>query len=207
MRCAVATTRVLSEPDQGTSLIELIVGMLIMTMFMAMFTSAVILMNRAENKADAVTQTSTQLNQAFLTLDKTVRYAAAISDPGVGTPSGDWYVELRTTNTGSEVCTQYRVHVATQQLQQRTWNVSVDGDPSNLTSWAGLASGISNGAVQPFVPVDANDNVGFQQLTVSLVSLPGSASTSSKTKTSFTFTALNSTATPPASVCQEEGRP
>ena len=84
--------RVLSEPDQGTSLIELIVGMLIMTMFMAMFTSAVILMNRAENKADAVTQTSTQLNQAFLTLDKTVRYAAAISDPGVGTPSGDWYV-------------------------------------------------------------------------------------------------------------------
>ena len=126
--------RVLSEQDRGTSLIELIVGMLIMTMFMAMFTSAVILMNRAENKADAVTQTSTQLNQAFLTLDKTVRYAAAISDPGTGTPSGDWYVELRTTNTGSEVCTQYRVDVATQQLQQRTWNVSVDGDPSNLTS-------------------------------------------------------------------------
>jgi hypothetical protein len=101
------------------------------------------MMNSAMNKSQAVNLTASQLNVAFQNLNSIVRYAAAISTPGVGT-SGDWYAELRTTNTGAEVCTQLRVDIASQQLQRRTWNVA-NAVASTPTSWASISSGISNG--------------------------------------------------------------
>ena len=94
-----------------------------MGIFMSIFLGAVVAMAGAQTKAQSVTQTSANLAQAFVALDKTVRYAAAISAPGTGSPSGDWYVEYRTTNSGVEVCTQLRVDIATKQLQRRSWQV------------------------------------------------------------------------------------
>jgi type II secretory pathway pseudopilin PulG len=197
--------------DDGTTLIELTVGMIIMSIFLAMFTGAVVAMNRAENKAEAVSLSSGQLNQAFLTLDKTVRYAAAISTPGTGA-LGDWYVEMRSTNQGSEVCTQLRIDG--QQLQRRTWTVT-NAVAAAPTTWAPLTSYVSNGAAptgatQPFVlltPAAAN-NTNFQQLTFNLSTVAGGGSTQTTSLSSFTFTAIDSTM--PAStapVCQEQGRP
>lgn len=203
--------------DTGTSLLELVVGMTIMSVFLGIFTGAVVMMNKAENKAEAVSVSATQLNQAFLLLDKTVRYAAAISPPGTGA-SGDWYVELRATSTGS--CTQFQVDITTQTLGKRTWDVSAAGTPSNLTppgptpAFTPVASGISNGGVatgsadQPFVAVAPATNALFQQLTVNLVSPAGSGATQTTSRSSFTFSAVNSTVpVPTAPICQEEGRP
>ena len=118
--------------DDGTSLIELLVGMMLMLIFMGMFTAAVILMNQSANKVESVSLTSNQVNTAFLKLDRMVRYAAAISTPGTAAVSKDWYVEFRTTNTGAEVCTQLRFDIASAQLQQRSWRVS-GGTATNLT--------------------------------------------------------------------------
>lgn len=197
--------------DDGTSLIELMVAMMLMTVFLAMFTTAIVAMNRAENKTESVSLASSQLNQAFLALDKTVRYSSAISPPGTGT-LGDWYVELRATSGGSEVCTQLRID--TQQLQRRTWTVtnSVGSAP---TPWAPLSSYVANGGAasgpaQPFLlvaPVVAN-STGFQQLTFNLATLSGGGTTQTRSTSSFTFTATNSTIPPPtAPICQEQGRP
>ena len=197
--------------EEGTTLIELVVGMMIMSIFLVMFTGAIVTMNRAENKTEAVSITTAQVNQAFLTLDKTVRYATAISTPGTGT-AGDWYVELRSTNTGSEVCTQLRID--SQQLQRRTWTVtnSVGSTPS---AWVPMASSVNNGgaaagAGQPFVlvvPVVANDTA-YQQLKFNLSTLAGAAGSQTPSLSSFTFTATNSTLPAPAApVCQEQGRP
>ena len=192
---------------------ELVVGMLIMTIFMGMFTSAVVMMNQATTKAESVNNTSSQLNQAFLALDKTVRYAAAISTPGKGSPSGDWFVELRSTNSGVEVCTQLRLRAAvtTQQLERRTWTVT-GTTVSNLSSWKQLASSITNGGVasgtdQPFALNAQSDAVDFQQLTVQLVSTSGAGSTSTTSSSSVTFTAVNSRIPPPTgAICQEVAR-
>lgn len=197
--------------DEGTSMIDLVVGMLIMTMFMAMFTSAVLLMNQAENKAEAVNLTSTQVSLVFTELDKVVRYAAAVASPGTGT-TGDWYVEMRTTNTGREVCTQLRVDITLQQLQRRTWTVT-NSTASNLTSWSQVAPSITNGGAtsgssdQPFVLESTTSAVLFQQLTVNLVSIYGTGTTMTTSRSSFTTNAVNSTVPPPSSVCAQVGRP
>lgn len=201
-----------ARDDDGMSMIEMLVGMTLMVIFLAMFTGAVVMMNRSQNKAESVNATSAQLGQAFLTLDKAVRYAAAISTPGTGT-SHDWYVELRATYTGSETCTQMRVDVATQQVQRRTWQV-VSSSASNISAWSQVAGTVTNGgaaagsADQPFALKSLSATSSFQQLAVNLVSSSGTASTATTSRSSFTFTAVNSTVpTPTAPICQEVGRP
>lgn len=215
----MATRRRLSG-EEGTSLIELVVGMMLMTIFMGMFTGVVVMMNSAENKAESVNLTSSQLNQAFLTLDKTVRYAAAISPPAKSTTSGDWYVELRTMNTGSEICTQLHLQQASAtfpvvpNLEKRTWSVVAGAAVTgSLTNFVPVAPGITNGGAatgsdQPFVLKIPPANVNFQQLTINLVSLSGSGATRTPSSSAFTVTAYNSTIpAPTAPICQEQGRP
>jgi hypothetical protein len=186
--------------DDGTLLVDLMVGIVLMSIFMGMFTGAVVMMNKAMTKSIAVNLSSSQLNVAFQNLDKTVRYAAAISAPGISTgtgATGDWYVELRATSTGNEVCTQLRVDIVSQQLQQRKWNV-VNAVASTPSVWSPIASGISNGGAisgaltQPFYLLPPLSNSLFQQLTVNLISPSGSGSSLTTSSSSFTFTALNS---------------
>lgn len=201
-----------ANDDQGTSLIELVVGMMLMAVFLGMFTGAIVMMNSAMNKSQAVNLTASQLNNAFGNLDNTVRYAAFISTPGVGT-SGDWYVELRVTNTGSEVCNQYRVDIASQQVQLRTWTVA-NAVASTPTAWLPISSNISNGGAaagaltQPFYLVPPSPNSIYQQLTVNLVSPAGNGTAQTNSSSAFTFTALNSTLPAPTTpICQQQGRP
>ena len=114
----------LHRDDSGTTLIELIVGMMVMGVFMTIFTTAVVSMAKTTTKVEAVTTSASQVNNAFLTLDRIVRYASAVSTPGTGA-SGDWYVELESVDYGSSSaqtqCTQLRLATASQQLQLRTW--------------------------------------------------------------------------------------
>lgn len=198
--------------DDGTSLVELMVGMMLMAIFLSMFTGAVVMMYSAMNKSQAVNLTSSQLNVAFSNLDNTVRYATAISPPGLGA-SGEWYEELRTTTTGAEVCTQLRVDIPTQQLQRRTWTV-VNGVGSTPSAWVPISSGISNGGApsgptsQPFYLNPTLPNSQYQQLTVNLVAPAGSGTSLTNSVSSFTLTALNSSVSAPtAPICQQQGRP
>ncbi len=199
--------------DAGTSLTELLVGMGIFVIFMAMFTGAVVSITQDTNKAEAVNQSSSQLNVAFLQLDKTVRYAAAISAPGKSTTSGDWYVEMRSTYTGTEVCTQLRVDITAAALQRRTWTV-INSVASTPSAWVPITSGISNGAVasgstdQPFTLRTATATAKFQQLAITLVSPFGNGSGATTSRSSYLFSAVNSTVPPPTTpICQQPGRP
>ncbi len=194
-RSKAARLRRRMSPDEGTTLIELMVGMILMVVFMAMFTGAIVMMNSAMNKSQAVNLTSSQLNVAFLSLDDTVRYASFISTPGKG-KSGDWYVELRSTNRGTEICSQLRVNTAAQQLQRRSWTV-LNTIASTPSAWVPIASGITaraadGGLTQPFALVPLRANASSQQLTVTLVAPSGSGSSLTNSTSSCTFTALNS---------------
>lgn len=200
--------------ERGTSMVELLVGMVIMTICGAIFTSSVVTLQRTSNQAQALTNSATQNNQAFQTLDRTVRYAAAISTPGRSTgagATGDWYVELRTTTSGAEICTQLRVDIVAQQLQSRTWTSA--NPTGTLSTWTPIASSITNGAAatgattQPFYPMPAGTTVS-QALTFNLISVAGPASQRTSSASSFTLTALNSLeASPTSPVCQQIARP
>jgi hypothetical protein len=207
--------------ERGTTLLELLVGMGLMMIFLATFTGAILMLNQTANHNEAVVSTSSDLNNAFLHLDKTVRYAASISNPDVSSTSGDWYVEYLTSSTGTSICTQLRVRTGIEQLQSRTWTLTSSGY-TNLSSWTRLADNISNGNATtasstppvPFTLTASGGNVDIERLTVQLVTTSGNPPTSSQS--TVTFAAVNSqtasqaasnSSTYASSVCNQVGRP
>lgn len=198
--------------DRGTTLMEVVVGMALLTVFMGMFTTAMLLMSNTVNKVEAITRSNGEVNNAFLRLDRSVRYAAAISTPVRSGAANDWSVEFATTTTNNTVCTQLRVDSAQTQIQQRTWTVGSNGTSySGLTAWTPLASNITNGAAvagsadQPFsMPDPAADkaSTSYQRLTVTLIADSGT-STTAPTRATMTFTALNSSAAATNTSCQQ----
>lgn len=218
--------------DAGTSLLELLVGMVVMTVFMSIFTGVVVSLAKTTTKIEAVTTSAAQVNNAFLSLDKTIRYATAITVPGPDprAAGADVYVEFGGTRErvgadgagdGTDIvtCTQLRVHfdpdpnVTVQKLQTRTWDAATTQGPSASFVWTTLASNITNGnavspsADQPFrIPVTRTGaTTSFQRLAVTLVAGTSGPSSTSTTRTSVAFTALNSSAADPTDIsrCQQ----
>ena len=196
--------------EQGTTMIELMMAMVLMTMCGALFVGSVVGLNRTTGKAQAATNAASQTNQAYLVLDEMVRTAAAVTAPGKGT-TGNWYVELRDTTEGSETCIQLRLDIASQQLQRRTWPAI---NPAAVTAWHPIASGFTNGAAaagapeQPFVLTMPTPTAKHQRMTINLVATSGNPPSITPTRSSVTLSALNSTVPPPTgTVCRQVARP
>ena len=199
--------------EDGFTLVELLVAMLVMTIFMGLVTAAVVQMTQVSLKSQAIGDAESQLNAAFLRLDKEVRYASAINSPGQN--GSDWYVEFQSKYSGTTTCTQLRTTAAAGKLQQRTWTVT--GGSVTAPGWTTLASGVANqsgvAAQNPFTFTVAGATAIHQQLKVYLLasSGPGGTATKSTSTSSATFTALNTgpatvTNTTGQSVCQEVAR-
>jgi len=175
--------------DDGITMIEVVVCTVVMSIVMAIFTTAMYQINNATNRTQTLSQAQSQVNTAFLRLDTWVRYASAISQQA--TVSGDPYVELLTTNTGERVCTELRVHTGT--LQWRMWTQppapAVPG-PGNETptKWIPLVSTVT---AATFTFSDADSTANFQRLQVQLTTGTNTTTPPTLRQTDVTFTALN----------------
>jgi prepilin-type N-terminal cleavage/methylation domain-containing protein len=180
----LALDRMRSE-DRGVTLIEVAVSMTIMAVLMAIFTGGVVHMYRAADRTEAVSIAQSQNNGMFLRLDRTIRYASAISTPGV--VGGNYYVEYLTSNTTTPTCTELRLNVTASQLQIRTW--TQNATPLSPTAWIPIASNVSS--TSPFQFLDADSTYNFQRLKLNLVADTKSEGISAARTTNITFTALN----------------
>jgi Tfp pilus assembly protein FimT len=215
-RCALRSCRLrvfarrALRSESGLSLMELVVGLTIMAIFMAIFTASVSMMYNTTSKTEALSDTASQLSIAFNRLDTSVRYASAISAPGQS--GSDWYVEWQSTYTGSATCTQVRVDATKGQLQQRSWTPATDGSATGLTVWLPLASGLqltdpdSGAAVTPFTVTAVGTAIPYQQLSFHLIAEATGRAGVTTTVTSVTFTAFNSGNATAGTVCGEAGR-
>ena len=194
-RLARALRRRVGGGDAGITMIDVMVSTVVMSFVLLVFTTAMLQIYRSTNRTQTLSQAQSQVNTAFLRLDTQLRYAAAISKET--TVNGDPYVEYLTSNTGSRVCTELRVHSG--QLQQRTWTQppapAVPG-PGNETptKWVPLASTVT---AATFTFRDADDTANFQRLEISLRTGTSATATRSSRQTDITFTALNTSLTTP----------
>ena len=177
------------EREDGLTLIELLVSMGIFTIVIAVFMAGVVSMTRSTTHSQEVTDAGNAVRRAFQTMDKQIRYASAINFPGVAPVSGNHYVEFRTEsqpNGLAPLCTQWRLNVATKELQSRTWR-----DPGTTrTAWVTMATNVRNkltapGSQPPFVLKPAGGNLVRQQLAVTVVSGRGTSPIGADTSTVF----------------------
>jgi hypothetical protein len=187
--------------DGGVTLAELAVTTGIMSMVMAIFTTGVVQLFKAGNKNELVAVTQAQLNNAFLRLDRELRYAAGFG-PVHTDLAGNMFVEYVNTGTasGTPECAQLELYAATGVLRRQVWPQQTGQKPVN--KWATLASQVVV-AKSRFEPVRSSRST-FQRLRVVLVVLTNPGNGQTEANTDLTFTALNSKSdTDPVSVCPE----
>lgn len=132
-----------ARDEDGMTLVELIVAMGIFVIVIAVFMSGIVVMTQNTARAQAVADSGDGVRVAFQRLDKEVRYAAAINQPGFGS-DGAYYVEYLTTAVAAgapPVCTQWRVVPSTRVLQRRTWNNTT---PVNASQWLTVTDNVRN---------------------------------------------------------------
>jgi prepilin-type N-terminal cleavage/methylation domain-containing protein len=184
--------------DDGVTLAELMVTMSLMAVAGAIGAVAIVPVYQTVNLFQAQTTTAQQLVQSFERLDREVRYATAISQPGtVGT---DYYVEYLVGAT----CAELRLSSSAGQLQRRTWP---NGSVTAVTAWVPLASQVSpitgTGAVAPFTLSAATPVLNYERLQVALNSTDGLGPNAASRQSIVTWAAMNASSTPADDVCTE----
>ena len=110
--------------ESGFSLLEMLVAVLVFSVFLTIVLASMVGITRASSRAQLLSRSSSNILLAFESFDRQLRYANAINFPGVGT-SGAKYVEFRTAADSSPThvitCTQWRFDPVSKSLQYRTW--------------------------------------------------------------------------------------
>ncbi|GAA0488281.1 hypothetical protein Ade02nite_81410 [Paractinoplanes deccanensis] len=182
--------------DDGYTLMELMAAMAVMSIFMAIVTTAILQIYRSVGETDQSADVQNQVETAFVRLDREVRYASAISDPAQ--VDGDYYVEYLINRDSVNTCVELRLRPSTGQLQRREWAQAVT--PTAPSAWTTLTANVAlstsgTTTVPPFTTVAADTNsltgFRFQRLAVAFRSVTDDA----VRETSVTFTALNAVGT------------
>jgi prepilin-type N-terminal cleavage/methylation domain-containing protein len=178
--------------EAGFTLVEMSMAMLIMGILMIMITSGIGHLTDTTLQAQALRNTSSQLDIAYLDLDSEVRYANQVWAPYPGAPSTDdtWDIEFESTFSGATVgtCTELQYNYSSGQLLQAVWTSGATTAPG----FKMLANELS-GSSDPFTIIPPNPANQEVQLMVTLTASSASGAHTTSTSSSVTFTALNST--------------
>lgn len=181
------------DAEAGFSLVELMVAMVIFTLFVVIVLTSVVAISRSAVRTQLVGETTNSTLVVFGSIDRQIRYSDSINYPGAGT-SGDRYVEFRvpaasTVGGLQAVCYQWRFSIANLRLESRQWNES---DPTTATAWSPKLSSVADDSdiTHPFQLIPANiTDKPRQQLLITLN--PGTDAQNAGASMSTTFIARN----------------
>lgn len=198
-----------TRDEQGFSVIELLVSMIIFSVLLAVMMSVIISMNANVNKTRSIADAAAQGQRAINVLDKQVRYADWINTEASG--ATDKYFSFEgLSNAGVLQCYQWRLHTG-GILQQRSW-VSTPANTTAVTAtsptWTSVATGVVNAAAAPPFTVTTDTaggsstqtSLGFQQVAVDLV-MQGNGKAVGHAETKLVMTARNSNYPPGSAQC------
>ncbi len=196
--------------DEGFSIIELLVSIMLFSVVISVFIGATNSMFSSLRKQQGVADAADGNRRAFLLLEKQVRYASAINTPGLGT-DGKYYVEWQAPNSAAQqTCVQWRLDPSLSKLQWRTWVIT--GGSVTAPAWTTVATGVVNdvnATTKPFAlrsTTSAGVTLNYQQLQVHLESARNKPAGKAVTDTAFTALNTPNSAAPSPAVCQQVPR-
>lgn len=207
--------------DDGTSLVELIIAMMVMSVFLLMLGAGVQTLVGVLTAQRGTMTAQDATGSAFLLLDKQIRYADRVTGPG--TVGGDQWVEWRvpdprlpvTATTSAYRCYQWRASPAAGTLSYRSWVVPAGGAPVPAPDWVRVADHLTitqpvfttgtGLAAAPFALPVLSGTYGTSRAQVGVLLDLRTTAPDAHSTFSTVFTALNSSATP-ATDCSEVAR-
>ena len=188
--------------DAGFSLMEVMVGSAVMSVVMAIATSAFVHMYRTTNATEANALTEANLMASFAKLDRDLRYAYRINapyQPTADTFAVDYVVpDVRNTL----LCVQLTLPMSGGALVRRQWpQASTSADASAVTT--GVATDLvsanttinAGGAQVPANPftlrTTGQDGSNFDRLRINVNSTVGLSGKGATRNYNLQFTALN----------------
>lgn len=196
--------------EDGMTLAELLVAMGVLSILMTVSMAAILTMTKSTVRTQAVADSTDDVRVTFQRLDKEIRYASAINQPGM--VGEDQYVEYLVNASAAEgtpLCVQWRYVPALGEVQRREWPLNT----ADSTPWQTLVNEVRNDMTVvdqiPFTllgigTVDGK-NYSRQQLEVFIDAGMGESRDTRGGQLDVTFTALNSSKSSPASVCMNSG--
>lgn len=148
--------RLARRPDDGLSLAEMLVAMMVFAMAMAMITGALIATLHVTKGAQSASDAEFEARQALAIIDRQVRSGNVLFSPAdevtylsschdLGGNSGDC-MRIYTQSNGDEKCVQWQLvpdpsAAGTYQLQMRSWTSDWQ-TTGKVTAWAVNARGL-----------------------------------------------------------------
>lgn len=200
--------RVSESEVSGFTIIELMVAMMIFSIFLAIITTSVFALTRGSSRIQVAAVSTNQELAVFQRFDHQIRYADGINLQGISS-TGKSYIEFRTpsdsTPSGLTMCTQWRYDPVAATVASRQWH---DGVFSSATPWNVQLNNVANdgGANYPFQYIAPDPNArSLEEMVLTLdagnVVVKGAA-------ISTTFVARNSAVTadnPGGPICPAAG--
>lgn len=216
--CAIRERLRSRQADDGFTLVELLVSMFLFLIVLALVASATLVMEHGLRKSQGQSDNLDASRKVLLLLDRQVRYANAITQPGVGATPTATYIEWQSGDTNQpQTCTQWRYDSAGATLAYRTWQVpTVTGATVTPTAWVTEAFGVTKVGSTPVftttaLPVNtaAPSGTTANHASVSVAfAVTHGARPSTTSATQVTLTAVNTTGIVTlAAVCNQVTRP
>jgi prepilin-type N-terminal cleavage/methylation domain-containing protein len=196
--------------EEGMSLTELLVAMMILGIVAAVFATTLASVQRVVSQTDSRTQNNTQARLALEELDREIRSGNVLYDPGSGTDAYYRFKIYTQSNAPTRdpapgyVCRLWRI-TPTYDLQTRFWPPL---EPTQATDWRTVATGVVNRALSPAVPafaLDPDPNKGGRTVNIVLMMNNDLADRPNETvKIQSSLTGRNTSYGFPVSVCNSE---
>jgi len=206
--------RDLHPREEGFTLSEVLVAMMVLSLAMAMFFTTLASVQRSVAETDIRTRSNTQARLALQTLDHEVRSGNVLYDPATSSdPFFRFKIYTQTNATTRQpspgyTCRLWRI-TAGGELQTRWWEPAQTDPNDSASLWRTVATGIVNKQVTPTVPafvIDPDPNKGGRTLNVVLLvneDLQGDLTTGT-VKIQSALTGRNTSYGFPTAVCATE---
>ena len=191
--------------DTGSTLVEVLIAMIVLSLLLAVFVRAVALMTSTTTRVQTTGEVATEGRAASDALGRQLAIASATNTPVQA--GGNWYLEFSTDDVkaGSDrQCTQWRYQPSTRRLEYRTWSVVT----LVASAWIPVSDAVVNTSSQPPFAVYPSDST-FMLPRVA-VDLRLATTVGNVVQTQGQYTLRNSLDAPPpgpSTVCTQLGRP